>query len=141
MRFFVEHRWFGWLAMAAILAWGWVSFQKLPRQEDPTFPTHDALLVTVFPGAPATTIEEAITNPLEEALSRLPSLESIRSQSRDNHSVILITLRSGKKEEIERHWEEAREILRSVELPPGCGSPELDPDFQLPATLLFAVHG
>ena len=140
-RFFVEHRWFGWLAMAAILAWGWVSFQKLPRQEDPTFPTHDALLVTVFPGAPATTIEEAITNPLEEALSRLPSLESIRSQSRDNHSVILITLRSGKKEEIERHWEEAREILRSVELPPGCGSPELDPDFQLPATLLFAVHG
>ncbi len=140
-RFFVEHRWFGWLAMAAILAWGWVSFQKLPRQEDPTFPTRDALLVTVFPGAPATTIEEAITNPLEEALSRLPNLESIRSQSRDNHSVILITLRSGKKEEIERHWEEAREILRSVELPPGCGSPELDPDFQVPATLLFAVHG
>jgi len=140
-RFFVEHRWFGWLAIASILVWGWISFQSLPRQEDPTFPTHDALLVTVLPGAPAATIETSITNPLEEALSRLPTLESIRSQSRDNHSVILITLRSGKKEEIERHWEEAREILRSVELPPECGKPSLDPDFQLPATLLFAVHG
>ena len=76
-RFFVEHRLFGWVSVVAVLAWGWFAFQKLPQQEDPTFPTHDAVLITVMPGAPAEVVEQEVTTKLEEALVKLPTLEKL----------------------------------------------------------------
>jgi multidrug efflux pump subunit AcrB len=138
-QFFVEHRMLGWLAVAAVLAWGWVSFQKLPQQEDPTFPTHDAVLITVMPEVPAAEIEKQITVKLEEALTKLPTLEKLQSQSKDNVSIIVVTLKTDRKEVIESHWKRARELIAEVTLPEGCEEPRLETDFQLPATLLFAV--
>ena len=138
-RFFVEHRLLGWLAMLGVLAWGWVSFQKLPQQEDPTFPTHDAVLLTVMPETPAAEIEKQITVKLEEVLAKLPTLEKLQSQSKDNVSIIVVTLKTDRKEVIESHWKRARELIAEVKLPEGCEEPRLETDFQLPATLLFSV--
>lgn len=140
-RFFVEHRVLGWLAMGAVLTWGWFAFHQLPQQEDPTFPTHDAVLITMMPGAPAAVIEQEITVKLEQALSVLPTLEKLQSKTRDNVASILVTLRTDRKEVIDEQWKKAREILASVKLPEGCEEPRLETDFQLPATLLFAVLG
>jgi multidrug efflux pump subunit AcrB len=138
-RFFVEHRLLGWAAVVAVLVWGWFSFQKLPQQEDPTFPTHDAVLVTIWPEAPAAQIETEITAKLEAALSKLPTLEKLQSQTRDNVSSIVITLRTDRKEVIDAQWTKARKMLAEVKLPEGCEEPRLETDFQLPATLLFSV--
>jgi multidrug efflux pump subunit AcrB len=138
-RFFVEHRLLGWAAVVAVLVWGWFSFQKLPQQEDPTFPTHDAVLVTIWPEAPAAQIETEITAKLEAALSKLPTLEKLQSQTRDNASSIVITLRTDRKEVIDAQWTKARKMLAEVKLPEGCEEPRLETDFQLPATLLFSV--
>ncbi len=140
-QFFVERRTVGWLAMIAVLVWGWFAFQSLPQQEDPTFPTHDAVLITVCPGASAEVIEREITSKLEASLNKLPTLEKLQSQSRDNISVVVVTLKTAHKEVIEQQWDKARELLRQVKLPEGCEKPRLDTDFQLPATLLFAVLG
>ena len=72
-RFFVEHRLLGWLAMVAVLVWGWFAFQCLPQQEDPTFPLHDATLITVWPQATAAQIEQEVTSRIEAALAQLPT--------------------------------------------------------------------
>jgi multidrug efflux pump subunit AcrB len=140
-QFFVEHRMLGWFTMAATLVWGWFSFQSLPQQEDPTFPTHDAVLVTVWPEASAGDMEKEVTQTLETALSKLPTLEKLQSQSKDNISTIVITLKTGRKEVIDEQWKKAREILATVKLPEDCEDPRLETDYQLPATLLFAVLG
>lgn len=140
-RFFVEHRLFGWLAMSAVLVWGWLAFQSLPQQEDPTFPTHDAVLVTVHPAYTAAEMEQEVTARLEAALAQLPTLEKLQSQSRDNISTIVIRLQADRKDVIDRQWQKTREILQSVKLPAGCEEPRLETDYQLPATLLFAVLG
>ena len=139
-RFFVEHRLIGWLAMAAVLVWGWFAFQSLPQQEDPTFPTHDAVLITVYPGASAEAVE-AVTHKLESSLSKLPTLEKLQSKSKDNISTIVITLRADRKDIIDEQWKKTREILATVKLPEDCEEPRLETDYQLPATLLFAVLG
>jgi multidrug efflux pump subunit AcrB len=139
-QFFVEHRCFGWLAMAAVLVSGCLAFLRLPQQEDPTFPTHDAVLITVYPGASAEEVE-AVTIKLEEALSRLPTLEKLQSQSRENISTIVITLKTDRKKIIGQQWEKARAILQGIELPEDCEEPHLETDYQLPATLLFSVLG
>lgn len=140
-RFFVEHRVLGWLSMVAVLAWGWVSFRSLPQQEDPSFPRHDAVLVTVFPRADAATVEREVTSPLETALAELATVETIVSQSRPQISVIVIDLKAESEEAVDAHWEKARTLLASVDLPEGCHEPRLDTEFQIPATLLVAVLG
>jgi len=140
-RFFVEHRLIGWVAMAGVLAGGWFAFQSLPQQEDPSFPTHDAVMTTVFPGAGAEVVAREVTAKLESAISVIPNVESVKSQSRDNLSAISIMLKPSRKSVIEKDWVRVREVIAATELPPGCGSPKLESDYQLPATLLFSVEG
>ncbi len=127
--------------MFLVLGWGWLAFQSLPQQEDPTFPTHDAVLVTVHPEFSAAQMEQEVTTKLEAALAQLPTLEKLQSQSKDNISTIVIRLQAGRKEAIDQQWQKTREILQTVKLPAGCEEPRLETDYQLPATLLFAALG
>ena len=140
-QFFVEHRRLGWFTMAATLVWGWFAFQSLPQQEDPTFPTHDAVLVSLCPGKTAEEVEKEVTRELESQVSQIPTVEKLQSQSRDNISVIVITLKPRKKIEIDSDWKQIRTLVRSFEISGKCESCKLDTDYQLPATLLFAVLG
>lgn len=138
-QYFVEHRGVGWLAMLAVLVWGWMSYKQLPQQEDPTFPTHDALIVTVFPGASALQMEQLVTKPLEEKIGEQDTVDEVRSQARPNVCVTWVLLRSGSKAEVEQEWEKLRARLRDVRLPEGCEAPRLDTDYQATATLLFSI--
>ncbi len=138
-QYFVEHRGVGWLAMLAVMIWGWVSYHQLPQQEDPTFPTHDALIVTVFPGASALQVEQLVAKPLEQKIAEQDALEEMRSQSRPNVCVTWVMLRPGSKAEVEQEWEKLRAKLREVTLPEGCEAPRLDTDYQATATLLFSI--
>jgi multidrug efflux pump subunit AcrB len=138
-QYFVEHREVGWLAMAAVLLWGWFAYQSLPQQEDPTFPRHDALVVTVFPGASARQVEQLVTHKLEAELAEHYAVEEIRSQSRANVSVIYVLLRSHRAGRIAQQWDELRAKLRGLSLPEGCEPPRLDTEFQATATLLLSV--
>ena len=63
--------------MIAVLAWGWISFHHLPQQEDPTFPTHDALIVTIFPGASALQVEQLVAKPLEQKIAEQDTVEGV----------------------------------------------------------------
>ena len=138
-QYFVEHRSVSWLAMIAVLVWGWISFHQLPQQEDPTFPTHDALIVTIFPGASALQVEQLVAKPLEQKIAEQDTVDVVRSQSRPNVCVVYVILRPGTKAEVEQEWEKLRARLREVKLPEGCESPKLDADYQATATLLFSI--
>ena len=62
-QFCVEHREVSWLALIAVLVWGGMAYTKLGQQEDPTIPQRTAMLVTVFPGATASKVEELVSKP------------------------------------------------------------------------------
>jgi len=138
-QFFVEHREVGWLAMAATLLWGWFAYHSLPQQEDPTFPRHDALVVTVFPGASAQQVEQLVTHKLEARLAEQDAVEELRSQSRANVSVIYVMLRHGREAQVAQEWDKLRTWLREITLPEGCEPPRLDTEYQATATLLLSV--
>ena len=61
---------------------GRLVFGRLGQQEDPTIPHRTAMLVTAFPGATASKVEELVTKPIERKVSELQSIEEIKSQSR-----------------------------------------------------------
>lgn len=138
-QYFVEHRGVGWVAMLAVLVWGWVSYNQLPQQEDPSFPTHDGVIVTIFPGASATQVEELVAKPLERKIEEQDTVDEIRSQSRPHVCVTWVLLRPGSKAEVAQEWTRLRARLAELPLPEGCEPPKLDTDYQATATLLFSI--
>lgn len=138
-RFFVEHREVGWMAMLAVLVWGWVSFHRLPQQEDPDIPERRALLVTRFPGAEARKVEELVTRKLEEKLGELDCIEELKSVSRNGVSVINVLQNSARAARVEQQWDRLRAKLAEVKLPEGCQAPFLDTEFGQTVTLLFGI--
>ncbi len=138
-RYFVEHREVGWVALVAILIWGWVSYHQLAQQEDPKIPERRALLVTRFPGASAKKIEELVTQKIEEKVDEMQSIEELSSQSRFGVSVIHVMQRSASQARVDQEWEKLRAKLREVTLPEGCQEPFLDTDFGNTVTLLYGI--
>ena len=138
-QYFVDHREVGWLALVAALLWGWVSYTRLAQQEDPRIPERRAVLVTQFPGANASKVEELVTQKLEQKLNELESVEELKSQSRLGVSIIYVTQRPAGEARVDQEWDKLRAKLREVRLPAGCQPPLLDTDFGNTITLLFAV--
>src|SRR5437764_14399027 len=89
----VEHRQVAWMALIAVLLWGWASYRSLPQQEDATIPSRTALVVTRFSGAGTLKLEHLVTKKLEEKIDELESIEEITSQSRPGVSVITVKQR------------------------------------------------
>ena len=81
-QFFVEHREVSWLLLIGVMIWGTLVFVRMGQQEDPSIPHRTAMLVTAFPGATASKVEELVTKPIERKVSELQSIEEIKSQSR-----------------------------------------------------------
>lgn len=135
----VKHREVTWMALIAVLIWGFVSYNSLPQQEDADIPSRAAMLVTRFPGAGTLKMEQLVTKKLEEKIDELESIEEIKSQSRLGVSIITVVQRPAPEEKVQQEWDKLRAKLREVALPEDCGEPNLDTDFGSTLTLLFAL--
>jgi multidrug efflux pump subunit AcrB len=138
-QFFVEHREVSWLVLVAVLVWGALVYGRLGQQEDPTIPHRTAMLVTAFPGATASKVEELITKPIERKVSELQSIEEIESQSRPGVSTLTIKMAPASSAFIDQEWDKLRAKLLEVSLPQGTRQPFLNTDFGDTVTLLFAL--
>src|ERR1051326_1659109 len=135
----VQHREVAWMALVAVLIWGWASYRSLPQQEDAKIPSRTALVVTRFSGAGTLKLEQLVTKKLEEKIDELESIEEISSQSRPGVSVITVKQRPDSEAHVQQEGDKLRAKLREVTLPEGCGAPNLDTDFGNTVTLLFAL--
>ncbi|MBT3783507.1 efflux RND transporter permease subunit, partial [bacterium] len=78
------------LLLIVLLAWGMASFYQVPREMFPEF-QFDLVNVSVsYPGASPDEIEESITTPIEERVSRITGIEEIRSTSSESFSSLMI---------------------------------------------------
>src|SRR5262245_1250620 len=135
----VEHREVAWMALVAVLLWGWASYRSLPQQEDAKIPSRTALVVTHFSGAGTLKLEQLVTKKLEEKIDELESIEEISSESRPGVSVITVKQRPDSEAHVQQEWDKLRAKLHEVTLPEGCGAPNLDTDFGNTVTLLFGL--
>ena len=138
-QFFVEHREMAWMALVVVFACGIIVYGRLGQQEDPTIPHRTAMLVTAFPGATASKVEELISKPVERKISELQSIEEIKSESRPGVSTLTIKMLPASKAAIDQEWDKLRAKLQEVALPQGARAPFLNTDFGNTVTLLFAL--
>lgn len=81
------------LVFVLVLALGIMSYQLMPRQQDPTVNFNWIVIVTNLPGASAEDMESRVTQPLEDALRKVSDVKFITSTSRVGVSNILVRFR------------------------------------------------
>ncbi|MDR1142621.1 MAG: efflux RND transporter permease subunit [Spirochaetaceae bacterium] len=83
------------MLLSALLTGGAFSLSVLPLQRMPEFPFPRVTVETLYPGLGAADIRQALTIPIEDALSSVKGLERIRSVSRDGASLSALDFRWG----------------------------------------------
>jgi len=78
------------LTFILVMVMGVVSYQLLPREQDPTINFNWIQVQTFLPGASAEDVEKLVSDPLEEALTGISDIRFISSSSRESVSSILI---------------------------------------------------
>ena len=78
------------LILILVLMLGALSYQLLPRQQDPTINFNWIVIMTALPGASAEDVETRVTQPLEDALRKVRDVKFLSSTSRVGLSNILI---------------------------------------------------
>lgn len=81
------------LVLVLVLVMGIMSYNMLPRQQDPTINFNWIVVLTALPGASAEDVEARVTQPLEDSLRKLKDVKFISSTSRVGLSNILVRFR------------------------------------------------
>ena len=109
----------------AILIFGIVSLTMLPRDILPDAEIPAITIVTVYPGASASEVEEQVTKLLENQLSSVTNLTKISSKSKEN--VSFISLEFDWNTNLDEASNDTRDMLELVkqDLPSSAYSPSI----------------
>jgi cobalt-zinc-cadmium resistance protein CzcA len=115
------------LAIATLLvAWGVVSFHKLPVEAYPDIADNYVTVITQWPGRAAEEVEQQVTIPIEIQMNGLPHLSHLRSESIFGLSFVIMIF----DDSSDNDWNRQRvlERLSQVSLPDGL-SPSMGTDW------------
>ncbi|WP_153912728.1 efflux RND transporter permease subunit [Shewanella sp. TC10] len=142
--YFVKNTVISWMFTLILLIGGLMAFTGLGQLEDPPFTIKDAVVVTLYPGATSTEVEEEVTYPIEKAIQALPYVDYIRSLSTSGMSQITVTMKNVYgPEELPQIWDELRRKVNdmSATLPPGVETPIVNDDFGDVYGIMLMVSG
>ncbi len=98
--FFLRKREFSVLLMLALIALGIYAVVLIPKESSPEIIIPIGIVVTVYPGASASDIEELVTNKLEDSIENVDGIDKLTSTSRDG--VSLVTAEFNAKADIDK---------------------------------------
>ncbi|NVK57279.1 MAG: efflux RND transporter permease subunit [Alteromonadaceae bacterium] len=142
--YFVKNRTTSWLVTLILLIGGTLAFFGLGRLEDPQFTIKKAMVITLYPGASPTQVEEEVTYPIENAIQELPYVDNITSISTAGKSQITVEMKSiYRKQALRGIWEEMRRKINDLKpsLPAGVAEPKVMDDFADVYGVLIAING
>ena len=131
-RLALEHRVTTVVFLALLTLAGAMSYNRLPRAEDPGFVIRAAVVTTFFPGASPERVELLVTDPIEAAIEDIAEVDYVISESRTGASVIEVSLlESLSPQQVEEGFDELRETVADIrsDLPAEVIGPKVDDDF------------
>lgn len=124
--FFLRRPTLFWSLMVAILLAGIISFNQMPKLEDPAIPIKQCNVVVVYPGATAHEVELQVAQTMEDQLRTLPNIKKIKSDCTPGICQLTVefkeTVLMG---QIEQHFDQLRRKVSDIRssLPQGCYDP------------------
>jgi multidrug efflux pump subunit AcrB len=139
--FALRHRSIILAFIVVFLVVGTFNFTTMPRREDPELTIRDALIVTAWPSASATRVEELITDPIEDVIVEIAEVETVKSKSMVGLSIVQVSA-SDYITETDQVWDDVRAKVESIrsELPIGTTPPFVNSDFGDVYEIVFALH-
>lgn len=81
------------ILFVVVLVMGVMSYNSMPREQDPEINFNWVNINTVLPGASAEDVEELVTGPLEDAIRNVQDIRWVISSTRESFSNILVRFR------------------------------------------------
>jgi len=123
---------------------GIISFNGLARLEDPEFTIKEALVITPYPGATATEVEQEVSDKIEQAVQQLGQLKEVESKSDRGLSTVTVRIKDKyDKFALPQVWDELRRKVGDVQgkLPPGAGPSIVNDDYGDVFGVFVAIYG
>ncbi len=127
-----------------MLGGGLLAYQAMSRLEDPEFTIKDALVITPYPGASATEVEEEVTDEIELAVQKMGQLDQVQSKSDRGLSTVTVTIQDQyDKATLPQVWDELRRKVGDAQssLPPGAGPSLVVDDYGDVFGVFFVLYG
>jgi multidrug efflux pump subunit AcrB len=142
--YFLKNRVVTYLFIVLLIGGGWICYEQLGRLEDPEFTIKEAQVITEYPGATPSEVEEEVTDLLENAIQQLSQIKRITSESKAGTSTITVTIKDkfGKKH-LPQVWDELRRKVNDAQksLPPGAGPSLVNDDYGDVYGIIFGIQG
>lgn len=123
------------------MAIGSVTYVTIPRREDPEFTIRICVVSTSWPGATAVTIEELITDKIEQKLTSIEEVKRTRSTTVTGQSTIYVELEDNiAPKNIQNVWDKVRARVELVPMPTKEIQPIVNDEFGDTSVLLLAIH-
>lgn len=103
------------LTFVLVLVIGFLCYNLLPRQQDPTINFNWVVVTTVLPGASAEDIEKRVTDPLEDAIRNVADIKFASSNSREAVSSLLIRFQDIDERTFDKRVNDLRREIQNVE--------------------------
>ncbi|WP_372831485.1 efflux RND transporter permease subunit [Pontibacterium sp.] len=103
------------LTFALVLVIGFIAYNMLPRQQDPTINFNWIAITTILPGASAQDVEQRVTLPLEDAIRNIPDMRFVSSNSRENVSSLLVRFEDIDEDTFDKHLTDLRREIQNAE--------------------------
>ncbi len=113
------------LIVAVIIGFGVFLFANGKKEAFPTFVVNQVYITTLYPGAPAATIENQITYPIENEIKGVSGVEKIQSSSRENISTIIVTIDPAYENKLNDIKQEIETAIDLVDFPAGVEKPSV----------------
>jgi len=127
-----------------LLVAGLQAYQSMSRLEDPEFTIKEALVITPYPGASASEVEEEVTDQIEMAVQKLGQLDKIESKSDRGLSTLTVSMKNMyDKNSLPQIWDELRRKVNDAQrnLPPGAGPSLVIDDYGDVYGVFIAIYG
>jgi multidrug efflux pump subunit AcrB len=116
------------IAFVVVMLLGLLSYLAMPREQDPEINFNWVSVTATLPGASAEEVERLLTNPLEDAVSRVADVRFVISNSRENVSSLLVRFREIDERSFDKRMNDLRREIQNrsaSELPREVDSPRI----------------
>ncbi|QDT08193.1 efflux RND transporter permease subunit [Planctomycetes bacterium K23_9] len=123
------------------MGWGVMTYFTMPRREDPEFTIRVCVISTTWTGASAETVEELITDKIEQSVTSIEEVELTRSTTLTGQSTVFVELEDNvAPADIQNVWDKVRARVELVKMPADNVRPIVNDEFGDTAVLLLAIH-
>ncbi len=126
------------------VAYGFITYEKMGKLQDPEFTIKTAVILTQYPGANAQEVELEVSDKIEDALQTLPYVKEIETKSSAGLSYISVTMKNEyRKDDLAQIWDEMRRKVNDITpyLPPRASTPIVNDDFGDVYGITYAISG